>query len=113
VPRLLAAADIHCQPNTGPEPFGIAFVEALYAGVPVVTTALGGALEIVSDSCGVLVPPDDPGELAAALAGLIREPHRRCRLGAGGPARAAALCDPAVQLTRFGQHLAGVTSHHG
>jgi len=39
VPRLLAAADIHCQPNTGPEPFGIAFVEALYAGLPVVTTA--------------------------------------------------------------------------
>jgi glycosyltransferase involved in cell wall biosynthesis len=45
VPHLLAAADIHCQPNTGPEPFGIAFVEALYAGLPVVSTRLGGALK--------------------------------------------------------------------
>ena len=40
-PRLLAAADIHCQPNTGPEPFGITFVEGLYAGLPVVSTRMG------------------------------------------------------------------------
>jgi glycosyltransferase involved in cell wall biosynthesis len=38
VPRLLAAADIFCQPNSGPEPFGIVFVEALYAGLPVVAS---------------------------------------------------------------------------
>jgi glycosyltransferase involved in cell wall biosynthesis len=34
VPRLLAAADLHCQPNSSPEPFGVAFVEALAAGLP-------------------------------------------------------------------------------
>src|SRR5262249_38073183 len=50
VGQLLNAADIHCQPNLGPESFGIGFVEALYAGLPVVTTALGGALEIVEAS---------------------------------------------------------------
>ena len=65
VARLLATADIHCQPNTGPEPFGITFIEALYAGLPVVTTAIGGALEIVDGSCGILVEPDDPAALAA------------------------------------------------
>ena len=70
VPRLLRAAEVHCQPNTGPEPFGLAFVEALYAGLPVVTTALGGPLEIVDASCGVLVPPK-PDVLAQALRGLI------------------------------------------
>jgi len=32
VQRIMAAADVYCQPNTGPEPFGIVFVEALYAG---------------------------------------------------------------------------------
>lgn len=32
VPQLLAGADIFCQPNQGPEPFGIVFVEALWAG---------------------------------------------------------------------------------
>jgi glycosyltransferase involved in cell wall biosynthesis len=46
VARLLAAADIHCQPNIGPEPFGITFIEALYAGLPLVTTSIGGAIEM-------------------------------------------------------------------
>src|SRR6202007_1965732 len=79
VPQLLAAADIHCQPNTGPEPFGVAFIEAMYAGLPVVTTAMGGALEIVQEECGVLVPPDDPQALADALLPLIRDKDLRAR----------------------------------
>ena len=49
--RLLAAADVFCQPNSGPEPFGIVFVEALYAGLPVIATAIGGAQEIVDAAC--------------------------------------------------------------
>ena len=98
VARLLAAADIYCQPNTGPEPFGITFVEALYAALPVVTTALGGALEIVDESCGILVAPDDPTALTAALDRLIEDPQLRARLGAAGPARAAAICEPRAQL---------------
>jgi glycosyltransferase involved in cell wall biosynthesis len=101
VPELLAAADIYCQPNTGAEPFGIAFVEALYAGLPVVSTRIGGATEIVVDACGILVPPDDPGVLADALAGLVDDPGRRARLGAAGPGRASALCDPAAILGRL------------
>lgn len=102
VPRLLAAADIHCQPNTGPEPFGIAFVEALYAGLPVVSTRMGGAAEIVTDDCGVLVPPGDPATLAATLGRLIADPVARARLGKAGPARAAALCAPEAVLPRLG-----------
>jgi glycosyltransferase involved in cell wall biosynthesis len=101
VPALLAAADIHCQPNTGSEPFGIAFVEALYARLPVVTTALGGALEIVDESCGILVPPADPRTLADALGMLVRQPRLRASFGEGGPARARLLCDPSRQLTRL------------
>lgn len=104
VPRLLAAADIHCQPNLGPEPFGIAFVEALQAGLPVVTTALGGPLEIVDATCGVLVPPR-PAPLASALQRLIEHPEERARLGAGGPARAAALCDPSAFLRTLDEAL--------
>jgi glycosyltransferase involved in cell wall biosynthesis len=108
VPALLAAADIHCQPNTGPEPFGIAFVEALYAGLPVVTTRLGGAMEVVTEDCGRLVAPGDPAALAAALAALIADPAQRARLGAAGPARARALCDPALVLGRLGRRLHAV-----
>jgi glycosyltransferase involved in cell wall biosynthesis len=113
VGRLLAAADVHCQPNTAPEPFGIAFVEALYAGLPVVTTHMGGAVEIIREDCGVLVPPGDAGALAAALHELIGDAERRRRLGQRGPARAAELCDPARQLRKLQELLAAVTPDRG
>lgn len=96
VPHLLAAADIHCQPNTHPEPFGIAFVEALYAGLPIVSTRLGGAAEIINEACGMLVPPADPAALAEALGTLMANPSARARLGSAGPERARQLCDPTL-----------------
>jgi glycosyltransferase involved in cell wall biosynthesis len=98
VDRLLAASDIHCQPNISPEPFGIAFIEALYAGLPVVTTQLGGAIEIVNDSCGVTVAPNNTVGLAAALGRLVGDDRERRRLGNAGPARARELCDPQQQM---------------
>jgi glycosyltransferase involved in cell wall biosynthesis len=106
IPRLMAAADVYCQPNTGPEPFGVSFVEALYAGLPVVTSATGGALESVNDACGVLVKPNDVSAVADALRGLIVDAPRRRSLGAAGPARAAALCDPARQLAALADAVA-------
>jgi glycosyltransferase involved in cell wall biosynthesis len=105
VARLLAAADIFCQPNTVGEPFGIVFIEALNARLPVVTTNIGGAREIVNDSCGVLVPPGDASSLAAALRQLIENKTERDRLGSAGPSRASELCDPAAQLMQFHQAL--------
>ncbi len=111
VPRLLAAADIHCQPNTGPEPFGVTFIEALYAGLPVITTAIGGAPEIVNDSCGVLVPPGDPTALAASMRLLIQDPSLRLRLGGAGPERARKLCDPLTQMERLNELLASTAYH--
>jgi glycosyltransferase involved in cell wall biosynthesis len=101
VPRLLAAADIYSQPNTTPESFGLTFVEAMHAGLPVVTTAIGGAVEIVNDSCGVFVTPDSPGELAGRLRPLLDDERLRRTLGRGGPARARLLCDPHTQIGRL------------
>lgn len=101
IPRLLAAADVHCQPNVEAEPFGMVFIEALTAGRPVVTTDLGGAREIVDDSCGILVPAGDTTALAEALRRLIDEPELRASLGGHGPARARQLCDPKRQLSRL------------
>jgi glycosyltransferase involved in cell wall biosynthesis len=106
VPRLLAAADIHCQANTRPEAFGIAFVEALAAGLPVVTTAIGGAIEIVDDTCGMLVDANDPPALAGALRRLIVDRPFRASLAAVAPARARALCDPHTQVRRLADALA-------
>jgi glycosyltransferase involved in cell wall biosynthesis len=101
VARLLAAADIFCQPNTAPDAFGIAFIEALYAQLPVVTTAIGGALEIIDDSCGLLVPPGDAIALSASLRRLIQDRTLRAQLGMAGPARARQLCDPGARMTQL------------
>jgi glycosyltransferase involved in cell wall biosynthesis len=101
VPQLLRAADVHCQPNHAPEPFGLVFVEALYAGLPSVTTSIGGAMEIVTPECGVLVENGDGAALRDALARLIADGAMRRTLGAAGPRRAAALCDPARQLSQL------------
>jgi glycosyltransferase involved in cell wall biosynthesis len=98
VPRLMAAADIYCQPNTAPEPFGIAFVEALAAGVPVVTTAIGGALEIVDERCGVLVREASPVLVAEALQRLIDAPTLRASLSAAAPSQARRVSDPQARL---------------
>jgi glycosyltransferase involved in cell wall biosynthesis len=106
VPALLGAADVYCQPNLEPEPFGIAFVEALGAGVPVVTSHLGGAREIVDESCGVLVEPRNPAALADALRRLVADRASRLRLGAAGPLRARALCEPAASMRRLSSALA-------
>jgi glycosyltransferase involved in cell wall biosynthesis len=101
VASLLANADIFCQPNLEPEPFGIAFIEALYAGLPVVSSAIGGALEIVDAECGALVPPDDPAALAEVLARFIIDRGERERLGRMGPVRARERCEPGKQMRRI------------
>jgi len=110
VEQLLAAADIYCQPNTEPEPFGIAFIEALYAGLPVVTTEIGGAREIIDASCGVLVRCRDKNALAYSLRSLIRNQIGRVRLGTNGPVRARKLCDVRTQIERLHECFAEVVS---
>ena len=108
VARLLAAADIYCQPNTRPESFGIALIEALNARLPVVTTSIGGACEIVDDTCGVLVPPNNISALATSLRRLIQDRTLRRRLGNAGPARARQLSDPAMQMNQLREALSRI-----
>jgi glycosyltransferase involved in cell wall biosynthesis len=99
--RVMAAADLFCQPNLLPEPFGMVFVEAMHAGLPVVGSRSGGTREVVDASCGVLVSPGDAAALADALEVLVRSPVLRRRLGSAGPPRARLLADPARQAARL------------
>jgi glycosyltransferase involved in cell wall biosynthesis len=105
VSELLAAADLFCQPNLTPEPFGIVFIEALYAGLPVVSADHGGAKEIVDESCGRLVRPNDPAALAAALEELIRDEGKRAALSRNAPVHGAAVSDPARVLATVHEQL--------
>jgi phosphatidylinositol alpha-1,6-mannosyltransferase len=67
------------------EGFGLVFVEAGAAGLPVVAGAGGGADDAVeSGVSGLLVDPLDRGAIAAATARLLTEPDLASRLGAGG-----------------------------
>ena len=113
IPALLAAADIYCQPNREPEPFGVVFVEALQAGVPVVTSRLGGAQEILDASTGLLVQAGDLRVLARALTELMEGPSLRRQLGSSGPARAQQLCNPEHQMRMIAETLHSVVERSG
>ena len=110
VATILGAVDIFCQPNLGAESFGLTFVEALAAGVPVVTSAIGGALEIVTPECGILVPPGSESALVEALGRLCADPAMRRELGENGRRRAKTLCDPATRLADMQSVLASAAS---
>jgi glycosyltransferase involved in cell wall biosynthesis len=108
VPQLMAASDIFCQPNESAEPFGMVYIEAMLAELPVVTSALGGAIEVVDQDSGILVPANDRPALSQALSRLLADPALRRQIGAGGPARARALCEPAARLQELQTALEGL-----
>jgi len=80
VPDLIASADLVVLPSVT-EAFGLALIEALYLGTPVVATRVGGIPEIVDDGVdGVLVPPADSQALTDAIVALLSDPERRLRM---------------------------------
>ena len=97
VRRAYGQAHVFSLPSLQ-EGFGIAFVEAMAAGLPVVAARAGAVPEVVEDGeTGLLVPPGDPEALAEALTRLLDEeegPARRRRLGDAGRERARRFIPP-------------------
>jgi phosphatidylinositol alpha-mannosyltransferase len=97
VPSYLASCEVFVSPAVGQESFGIALVEAMAAGLPVVATDIAGYREVVSDGVeGLLVPPRDPEALAAGLVRVLTEPELAARLGGAGRERARIFDWPIV-----------------
>jgi glycosyltransferase involved in cell wall biosynthesis len=77
VPSFLAGLDVFVSASHS-EAFGLAMVEAMAGGVPVVATMTGGAREIIApDRTGLLVPIGDTEALARAIIELLSDEHQR------------------------------------
>lgn len=84
VPGFLSMIDIFVLPSLY-EGLGIAVLEAMAAGTPVVASRTGGIPELVADQVtGLLVPPQDSQALARAIAHLMSQSGMRQRMGANG-----------------------------
>lgn len=89
VPSAIRALDIVVHASTEPEPFGLAIIEAMACGKPVIASAAGGAAEIAQLSGGVLThQPGDSAGLARCIERLVCDPSERASLGAAGRASA-------------------------
>jgi glycosyltransferase involved in cell wall biosynthesis len=87
--RYGRAAVVACPSRR--EGFGVVAAEAMAHGRPVVASAVGGLLDLVSDEeTGLLVPPGDVEALRGALERLLADPQLRRRLGEAGRERARA-----------------------
>ena len=96
VAELLRTARLFLLPSES-ESFGLAALEAMSCGVPVVATAIGGLPEVVEDgACGALFPVGDIGGMAAAALRLLDDDHHHRRLAQ----RARA-----IALERFGRSM--------
>jgi glycosyltransferase involved in cell wall biosynthesis len=89
--RLFHSADVFAFPSvTNAEAFGIAQVEAMAAGLPVVNTSLATTVPSVArhEREGLTVPPSDPVALCQALNRMLDDPASAQRLGLNGRERA-------------------------
>ena len=85
--EAMTRAAIVVVPSRWNEPFGLTALEAIACGAPLIVSPRGGLPEVAGEAA-VYVNPDDPGDMAAAMVALARDPARRAALSAAGRARA-------------------------
>jgi glycosyltransferase involved in cell wall biosynthesis len=108
VVRLFRAADASLLSSTW-ENLPHSVLEALAAGTPVISTAVGGVPEVVHDGeNGILVPPGDPQALADAIRRFLADDALRRRLADAAPGSVAGCTEESV-FTRIEEELARVT----
>lgn len=79
VPAFLARGDVFILPSRD-EPFGIAIIEAMACGMPVIATLTKGPVEILDETTAFLVPAGNAEALASAMDNVLMQPERSARL---------------------------------
>lgn len=98
VPRFLGAMDIYVQSSLA-EGLGLAALEAMAAGLPVILTRCGGlADQVRAEQEALLVPPGESGAMAKAIKNLIMNEELRGKLSRGGRELVRARFSPEVMI---------------
>jgi glycosyltransferase involved in cell wall biosynthesis len=90
------------MPSLFPEPLGGTVAEAMTRGKPVISTKIGGSVDMVDETNGILVPQGNAAALAEAMEELIRDPARREAYGRAAAER-SRMWGPSAVLPRFEQ----------
>ena len=111
IPRILPLLDLFVLPSLY-EGFGIAILEAMAAGKPVVATAVGGIPEfVVPGETGLLVEAGNAAALADAIRSLLRDPERARQMGIQGRARVLAAFQMSTVIRRHEQVYEACVGH--
>ena len=89
VNRLMPGFDVYVQPSLS-EGFGLAVLEAMATGIPVVASAVGGLASLLADGAGLPVPPGDADAIATAISQVLDDADLAKRMIAAGFGVAAA-----------------------
>jgi phosphatidyl-myo-inositol dimannoside synthase len=101
MPDYFALADVFAMPSSG-EGFGIVFLEAMAAGLPVIAGNSDGSVDALGDGAlGVLINPDDSGALAAAIVSALK-----------GDANADPARGERFDFPHFATQLEAILGHH-
>ena len=85
----LSQADVFCAPSLGGESFGVVLIEAMAAATPIVASALDGYMNVATNEVdALLVEPNNPTDLEAALRRILLDQNLADRLVAQGQERA-------------------------
>jgi len=109
IAELLAASDLVVLTSHW-EARALVVQEALRSGRPLVATAVGGIPELAGHGAGILIPPDDPARLDAAVTAVLADPAKAAALVAAGLTAAAGwptLEDTVAQLCALYAELIG------
>jgi glycosyltransferase involved in cell wall biosynthesis len=99
--EFYSAADVLVQPSVYREGLSISILEAMSACIPVIGSDIGGIPEAVENGkSGILVPPNDPAALAAAIKRLIRDRSLAAGLGRAGRSAYEAKFTHAIMLSK-------------